>query len=226
MVLGNPRSRSVLAVLSVISAVLAAEPSAAQTAADSAAGRGSWVRAAPEPIRLRPGDAIRVEVRDDPGMGGEFQVGEDGAVLIPVIGVIPVAGRAFDEVSADVRAAYGRELADPVLRVVPLVRVAVLGEVIRPALLPVDPTYTVGDVLALAGGLTPLADRDEIVLVRRDGERIPLSLDPGSEVLMQPLRSGDRIVVGRKSWLSQNLAIFVGAAASVAAAAVTSLIVR
>jgi hypothetical protein len=40
------------------------------------------------------------------------------------------------------------------------------------------------------------------------------------------LRSGDQLVVGRRTWLSENLPIFIGAAASVAAAAVTSLIVR
>jgi len=179
----------------------------------------------PVELRLRPGDAVRIEVRDEPSLGGQFQVGDDGAILIPGIGILAVAGRPMAEVEAEVRRAYARELADPVLRVVPLVRVAVLGEVARPGLFPVDPTHTLADVLATVGGLTPLADRGNIVLVR-DGVRRRLRLDPGSAALAEPLRSGDRIVVGRRSWFSENLAIFVGAAASVAAAAVTSLIVR
>lgn len=184
-------------------------------------------RQAPRPaeIALRPGDVVRIEIRDEPPLGGQFQVGEDGSIFIPVIGLIPVAGRPFEAVREEVRAAYAAELADPVVRVTPLVRIAVLGEVARPGLFPVDPTHTVGDVLATVGGLTPLADRGRISLVR-DGVSTRIRLDPDSHGLQQPLRSGDRLMVGRRSWFSENLAIFVGAAASVAAAAVTTLIVR
>ncbi|HEX6939832.1 MAG TPA: polysaccharide biosynthesis/export family protein [Longimicrobiales bacterium] len=203
-------------------------PAGASTgAASGAADGGSPARpaASDEPIRLRPGDAVRVEVRVDPSLGGQFGVGDDGNVLIPMIGLIPVAGRPFDAVREDVRRAYAGEVADDVIRVTPLVRIAVLGEVMRPGLFPVDPTYTIADVLASVGGFSPLADRGEVVLVR-DGESRTISLDPEAPGLFGGLRSGDRIVVGRRSWFEENLAIFVGAAASVAAAAVTSLIVR
>ncbi|HEX7091703.1 MAG TPA: polysaccharide biosynthesis/export family protein [Longimicrobiales bacterium] len=176
-------------------------------------------------MRLRPGDVVRVEVRDEPSLGGQFPVAEDGNIMIPLLGIIPVAGRPFEEVEADVRAAYARELADPVIRVLPMVRIAVLGEVMRPGLFPVDATLTVSDVLATVGGFTPFADRDEITL-ERDGVRTRIPYEPGEPGLQQPLRSGDRILVARRSWFSENLAIFVGAAASVAAAAVTTLIVR
>src|SRR5690606_20703485 len=104
-------------------------------------------------------------------------------------------------------------------------RIAVLGEVMRPGLFPVDATHTLGDVLATVGGFTPFADRDEITL-ERDGVRMRIPYKPGEPGLHQPLRSGDRILVARRSWFSENLAIFVGAAASVAAAAITTLIVR
>ncbi|HEX7120117.1 MAG TPA: polysaccharide biosynthesis/export family protein [Longimicrobiales bacterium] len=201
----------------------AAEPASAKASGDvpPAASSGS----AEAPIRLRPGDVVRIEVELDPSFGGQFGVGEDGLILIPRIGLVPVAGRPFDAVREDIGRAYALELEHAVIRVTPLVRVAVLGEVMRSGLFQVDPTQTVADVLAMAGGLTPFADRGEVMLVR-DGESRTVSIDPESPGLMRGLRSGDRIIVGRKSWLSENLAIFVGAAASVAAAAVTSLIVR
>ncbi len=204
-----------LAVLPLALALLAAR-AAAQAPAQAPAR---------ESIRLRPGDVVRVEIRDEPSLGGQFSVGEDGYILIPRIGLIPVADRPFDAVRDDVRHAYAAELADTVMRVTPLVRIAVIGEVMRPGLFPVDPTQTLADVLATAGGLTPFADRGSVVLLR-DGATTSVELDPGSAGLARRLRSGDRIVVGRRSWFSENLAIFVGAAASVAAAAVTSLIVR
>ena len=44
--------------------------------------------------------------------------------------------------------------------------------------------------------------------------------------LTVPLRSGDRIVVGGRSWLSENLPFVMGAGASVMAAVLTAVIVR
>lgn len=221
----HARGRNV-ASLVILLAALAGWPAAlCAQAGDAAVQASSSSHAALAEIRLQPGDVVAVEVRDEPSMGGQFQVAEDGTILIPLLGIVPVAGRTFAEVERDVRAAYARELADPVLRVRPLVRVAVLGEVMRPGLFPVDATHSIADVLASVGGFSPWADRSRITL-ERNGERMRVRIEPGDPTLGMPLRSGDRIVVARKSWFSENLAIFVGAAASVAAAAVTTLIVR
>jgi len=212
------------ASLVILLAALAAWPAALYAQAGDAAARPASLGST-SGVVLRAGDVLRVEVRDEPSLAGQFQVAEDGNILIPLLGIISVAGRPFEDVEADVRAAYARELAEPVIRVTPLVRIAVLGEVMRPGLFPVDATHTVGDVLATVGGFTPFADRNKITLVR-DGERTRIRFEPNDPGLLLPLRSGDRILVARKSWFSENLAIFVGAAASVAAAAVTTLIVR
>lgn len=176
-------------------------------------------------VQLSPGDAVRVEVKDEPGLSGEFPVGEDGAVLLPLIGLVAAAKRPFSEVRREVEERYAGELSEPVVRVTPLVRIAVLGEVRRPGLFPVDPTYTLGDVLALAGGLTPSADTRR-VFVQRGDQAIVVRLDPESSLLDLEPRSGDQIIVARQSWFREHLAVFVGAMASVAAAGVTALIVR
>lgn len=176
-------------------------------------------------LRLRPGDALRVVVKDEPALSGEFPIAESGSVLLPEIGLLEVAGQPFEVVERRLREAYARRLVEPVISVTPLVRVAVLGEVRRPGLFPVDPTQTVADVLASAGGLTPSANPGAITLVR-DGRRRELRLDPGEPALRGLLRSGDQIIVGQRGWVRENLPVLVGAGASVLAAAVTSLIVR
>lgn len=194
----------------------------------SVVGRAVREAQVPEPgatVRLRAGDAVRVEIEDEPGLSGEFPVGQDGRVLFPLLGFVAVANRPFDEVRREVEAGYAAELVHPVVRLTPLVRLAVLGEVRRPGLFPVDPTYTVGDVLALAGGLGPAADPRRIAVVR-GGEVLVTRLDPDFAIFALAPRSGDQIVVGRRGWLRENLAVFVGAVASVSAAALTALLVR
>ncbi len=178
-----------------------------------------------ESVRLQPGDAVRLAVRDEPGLTGEFPVVASGNVLLPEIGFVRAADRPFADVARDVRQAYARYVVNPEVVLIPLVRVAVLGEVRRPGLFPVDPTQTIGDVLASAGGVTPMGNANRITLVR-GAERTRLHLSPDEPALAAHLRSGDEIVVGAHGWLQQNLPVLVGAGASVLAAAVTSIIVR
>jgi polysaccharide export outer membrane protein len=174
---------------------------------------------------LRPGDLIRLEVPDVADMTGEFAVADDGVVLLPLIGSMAVGGRPFEDVSRDIVKAYSRELLETPVRVTPVLRIAVLGEVRQPGLVPADPTYTLADVLAAAGGLTPDGDAGRITLLR-DGESMRFSLDESGALLSSRLMPGDQVVVGRRSWIGRNMNVLIGAAASVVAAAVTSLILR
>lgn len=180
---------------------------------------------AADELRLRPGDMVRLQVGDEPGLSGEFPVTEQGVALLPMIGVVRVQDRPFGAVRAEIRERYGEELRDSEVLVTPIVRVAVLGEVRIPGLKPVDPTLTVADLIAAAGGLTPLGDPGRVTLVR-DGEPIRISLEADAPGRDRTLRSGDQILVGRVSWYRENLPILLSAGASVVAAAITSLLLR
>lgn len=190
-----------------------------------------WAGAVPaqqsvtRPLVLRPGDFIRLEVPDVADLSGEFAVSEDGSVLLPLIGPMAVAGRPFSQVTSEIVKAYSRELLETPVRVTPVLRIAVLGEVRQPGLVPADPTYTLADVLAAAGGLTPDGDAGRITLLR-DGETMRFSLDDDVVQLTRQLMPGDQVVVARRGWLGRNMNVLIGAAASVVAAAVTSLILR
>jgi protein involved in polysaccharide export with SLBB domain len=208
-----PRLAAVVPMLALLTALRPA----CEAQAQPVAGR--------DELRLRAGDVLRVAIRDEPALSGEFAVGPDGVVMLPLVGPAHVAGRPVSEVLATLRASYARELAEPDFTLLPLVRVAVTGEVRAPGLVLAEPTFAVADVLALAGGPTPAARRGRATLVR-DGVERRLSLAPASPDLALALRSGDVLHVERRGWLGENLPVFVGAAASVAAAAVTTLIVR
>lgn len=178
-----------------------------------------------EELRLRPGDALRVLIRNEPAMSGEFPVAADGSVMLPIIGIARATDKSVGMLRSELEARYARELAEPEVQLTPLVRVSVLGEVRSPGLFLADPTHVVRDVIAMAGGLTPSANRAR-VRITRGGTETVAEYEAGSSALERGLLSGDQIFVDRRSWLGDNLGIFIGAAATVAAAAVTSLIVR
>jgi polysaccharide export outer membrane protein len=193
------------------------------------------VAAAEEVMELGPGDLVRVEAflarsaSDSMGTGspgaGQYMVDDRGFALLPLVGMLRVAGRPFREVREAIEEAYAREFLDARVRVTPLVRIALLGEVRLPGLLSVDPTMTLADVVAAAGGLNVSANRRDIRLVR--GEvAVVITEERGLAALTVPLRSGDRIVVGRRSWLSENLPFVLGAGASVLTGVLTAVIVR
>ena len=172
--------------------------------------------------RLEPGDRVRVEVAGDSTLTGDFDVDADGWVLVPIAGLVRVAGRPFSDVALEITRAFADEFLGLAVRPLPLARVSVLGEVKVPGLVWIDPTMMLADVLADAGGLTEAARVDD-VRVQRSGSVIVLSADHTEPV---PLLSGDRVFVGRRSFLSRNGPLMMGAGASVLAAVVTALILR
>ncbi len=180
---------------------------------------------AQNPLLLRPGDALRVQVNEEPSWSGDFEIGQDGTALLPPLGLVSVTGRPFAEVKDELLRAYQRELVNPAVTITPLVRIAILGEVQRPGLLPVDPTLSLADVVAAVGGITPLGDRNKIRLVR-DGRAMTARLDPDSPTRTLTLRSGDQVFVGRRSWWAQNGPVLIGALGSVTAAVIASILVR
>jgi polysaccharide export outer membrane protein len=179
------------------------------------------------PLRLRPGDALRLEIRDEPQMRGDYPVDVEGLSLLPLVGLVPVAGRPFDQVRRDVLAAYGRELAEASerVRVTPVMRIAVIGEVMRPGLVPVDPSFALADVLASAGGVTPFANRKSISLMREGQPVLVTTIDDIGAVRVA-IQSGDQLFVRRRSWVQDNMPILVGGGVSVLATLLTALILR
>jgi polysaccharide export outer membrane protein len=194
-------------------------------------------------VRLGPGDAVRLEVFPEraalpverarvPGLLAldtperlEYEIDASGYVLLPVAGMVQVSGRPFEDVRREVQQAFDAEFTGAVLRLIPLLRIGVLGEVRAPGLLPVDPTMTLSDVLAAAGGLTELANPDDLRLVRR-GETLTITSVEDAVEARVALASGDRIVVGRRSWASRNEPFLIGALTSVLASVLTALLVR
>ena len=111
-------------------------------------------------------------------------------------------------------AEYEGLLANQGVQVALLRRIRILGAVRTPGLYRVDATMSLGDALALAGGLAPNARRGGVRIVRA-GEVIRVDLEAGSRA-ETALRSGDQVTVSESGWLSRNSGALLGAAISAA----------
>ncbi len=164
---------------------------------------------------LRPGDRIALWVWREPDLSDTIVVNEDGVSVFPRLGPIPVVKFSRDSLKTLLLSSYGEYLRNPSIEITFLRRVSVFGAVRNPGVVNVDPTVTVTEVLALAGGPTPDGKVNEVELWR-DTERIKINLSPGTRLAETPIRSGDRLHVPQRSWFSRNYGFVVGTLATAA----------
>jgi polysaccharide export outer membrane protein len=168
---------------------------------------------------IQAGDVLRMRVFLEPDLAGEYPVSEQGVVTLPRLGDLPVAEWPADSIRPRLTRMYAEYLRDPVVEITLLRRVAIYGAVLNPGLYPVDPTMTVQDALALAGGAAPDGKRDRVELLRGD-RRIDTDLAGGATLDQLRLESGDQLYVPQRSWLSRNTGLigsFIGATAAIIA---------
>lgn len=119
--------------------------------------------------RLGTGDRLRITVFGEDDLSGEFEVDDTGAISLPLIGGVAAAAKTPRELERAVAAA----LADGYL-VNPRVSLEVLnyrpffilGEVKDPGKYPYVNGMTVLNAVAVAGGYTYRARKDQVVVVR------------------------------------------------------------
>ncbi len=169
--------------------------------------------------QLRAGDMVRVALSREVEMSGDYLVDETGMVALPLIGLRETANKAPAALKQELVTAYSDQLRNQTIQITLLRRVRVLGEVKTPGLYHADPTMTLGDVVALAGGATTLGKSTDIRIVR-DGEEFEVDLRSG---VFQQVRSGDQIVVPQKGWFARNRTLLVTASISVTAIVVGAM---
>ena len=167
-------------------------------------------RPAESALALRPGDVIRLRIWREPDLSGDFPVDESGTVVLPKLGPRRVISEHPDSLKTWVVRSYAQVLKNPSIEVLLIRRIQVLGAVKNPGLYPVEPTMTVADAIALAGGITPQGKSNQVEL-RRQGEKVPGQLAGRLLIGDSPIRSGDQIYVPERSWISRNPGILIGA---------------
>ena len=171
---------------------------------------------------LTPGDSVRIVVWRRPEFSGDFVVAPDGSITHPLYRAVKVAGVPYATAEANLRRFLTTFEENPQFVMEPLVRVAVSGEVGRPALYALRPETTISEAVARAGGTREDGAPDKVRVLRTDASgrqqefRVNLN-DPeiGSGTL--PVRSGDQIIVPpRRSFVRDVMLPVLGVVGSIA----------
>jgi len=153
---------------------------------------------------IRPGDRIELQFRRDRELNSSINVNERGEAVFPKIGVLDVSRVPIGKLQDSLVTRYTEYLRTPELEVTVLRRIVVNGEVRAPNVYMLDVASSgVRDAIAHAGGLLETSNRGKVYIVR-DGQRVHVPDWESTEAPIADLRSGDQVLVGRKSWLTLN----------------------
>jgi protein involved in polysaccharide export with SLBB domain len=165
--------------------------------ADSASDSDIGAKPGTSAYRLDTGDKVKVTVYGEDDLSGEFPVDGSGFVRLPLIGQVRAAGLSLHQFEAAVAA----QLANGYL-VNPKVSIEVtnyrpftiLGEVNKPGEYPFESGMTVLNAVALGGGYTYRADKDN-VYIRRKGSSDEVKMPADDRTSVYP---GDTVRVDER----------------------------
>lgn len=121
--------------------------------------------------RVGPNDLLDIEVLDLDNLKRTVRVNAAGAISLPLVGAVLVAGLTSQEVEQHIADRYREKyLQNPqvsvFIREFTTERITVEGAVVKPGIYPLSGQITLLRALALAGGFGPIANSEEVMLFR------------------------------------------------------------
>jgi SLBB domain len=161
---------------------------------------------------FQAGDRIVVTVKGSVGFSDTLPVRAGKLLQLPQMGDFPLDGVLRSELVPKLSAHVSKYLRDPQVQATQLVRVGVLGNVIRPGFYYSPADVPLSDVLMLAGGPTPDADLEKISVSREgqvviDQQNMRAVLTEGASLDLLNMQAGDEITVGKQWHFNWGIAI-------------------
>jgi polysaccharide export outer membrane protein len=158
-------------------------------------------------LRIKAYDILSVQVYQEPGLSVSDQtVDAAGNIMMPMLGEIPALGMSPNELSRDLERRFGASLLrNPQVTVERksgiLDRVTVVGAVKKPGQFPVRGPVTLLDAISLAEGITNVARRNDVAIIRtingrRAGAIFSLDDIEQGQADDPAILPSDRVVVG------------------------------
>lgn len=154
----------------------------------------------------QPGDQLVIKVWPQQAFGPPITVSVDprGSIVVPQVGLVSVRDIPIFEIRDTLKLRLAKFIREPEVDVSVLRRVTVNGAVLRPDIYFMDVSATLRDAVARAGGISEVGNRNKVSIIRNGVlTRVGNWETDVSEGSV--LRSGDQVLVGRRSWLSINI---------------------
>jgi polysaccharide export outer membrane protein len=169
---------------------------------------------------LGPGDGLQLTFLDPAAkdVGGTFGILPDGTSSLPLLGSVQLTGLTLGQASRWLTSLYGKQLKRPQLYLTLVnprpVKVAIIGEVEKPGLYPLQSFSTPISAIQQAGGITVNSDIRNIILRRQagmDGSQKQATLDlsqvllNGNQLQNPVLFDGDTLIIGHTKEISREI---------------------
>ena len=191
--------KTIVAALFAVLMVTGLSPSRADSP-NAAAPVGQIAAAAPaisDHYVLGPPDKLHVTFYGEEALSGDFIIGSDGRLSLPLVGNVKAAGLTVGQLQDEISSAYKNGyVKDPKVtaEVISARPFFIMGEVKTPGQYPFVPGLTAINAVATAGGFTYRAKTD-VVYIRHANE-----MDEGKVELTPTTRvlPGDTIRIGER----------------------------
>lgn len=144
---------------------------------------------------INPGTTLKLSVYGEDSLTGDFVVDHNGDLTLPMVGEIPAQGRTKAQIRTEIKSVLKNSgyISDPVVSLDILAPrpVYILGEVKVPGEYPYKPNMDIFEAISMAGGYTPRASRDDVLIGRR-AAKDKVQYNGGEDTMVLP---GDSITV-------------------------------
>lgn len=182
-------------VLVAIFALAACDSDPTPIVQEAAAGGAD--KAAPDrnATRLGPNDRVRITVFGQPTLTGEYTLDGNGVLAFPLIGNVPASGSTTAELQRAITAKLDPDyLRNPSVSAEVVTRrpFYVIGEVLKPGNYPYVTDMTAINAVAMAGGFTRRAKKNDFYIRRFDKDGRMVRIEAKAETVLQ---AGDTLEV-------------------------------
>jgi polysaccharide export outer membrane protein len=154
---------------------------------------------------IGPGDSLNIQLWNEPTLSGPVKVRPDGFVTLPLVNEVQVSGLTTAELRKLLADKYKTFVNSPVVTIriesIASSEVFLVGQVNKPGAYPMLGNDTLLQLVTRAGGLTIFAERRDIRVMRRTGNKVTeyiadydaiVAGDLKQDIILRP---GDRVIV-------------------------------
>ena len=132
-------------------------------------GMSSTAACADETFIIAPGTTLDIAVYRDSSLSRKYAVDANGAIDMPLVGKVEVAGLSVPKATVKIERALTKYLRKPdvTIFVENYGIISVMGEVVNPGPVPLSGKMYVLDAVGMAGGLKPTASGNRVKVIRK-----------------------------------------------------------